>query len=202
MKKELFKEFCPTFLAVSNNGNVLQIYRCGVDKEVIEKYKSDKDNRVKFIFFDIEYSDVSFDTSINEIHKFKSKYRGNSYIRIPLTFVKKEDNKYVCGIEVCSSDNEPDGYAVISKLDLITDNKKLKTASKAEKESVGQDLCFKKIYEYNSLLCGDVFLVKEMDNDNNCVSENVIYGLKELKELLLNNTRELLKELKKLNNET
>ena len=37
-----------------------------------------KDNIVKFVFLDRQYSDLTSDDTVNEIHKFKSKYRGNT----------------------------------------------------------------------------------------------------------------------------
>lgn len=195
MEKTIFNEFLNPTTINTESGNVLEVYRCVVDKEVIDKYKSDESNNVKFIFFNTEYSDLSFDSSVTEIHKFKSKYRGNSHIRIPLTIVKNDDNKYVLGFDVCQT-NEPDGYAVISKLDLITNNTKLKTASKAEKESEGTAICLNKMHEYNSLLRGEVFLVKEKDCNNNCLSEKIVCGRDKLLNKMIENDTLYLNLLK------
>ena len=173
MKPTIFKD-C--------DGNVWEISRCVVDRDIIEKYKDDRDNRVKFIFFD--YPDISFDPSVTEIHKFKSRYRGNSYIRIPLTVMKDKDEKYAHGFKYCM-DGIPDGYAVISKLDLITDNKKLKTASKSDKEREGLMICLKKICEYNSLLLSDVFLVRKKDINGNYVFDDIVFGFEKCKNMLI-----------------
>ena len=182
MKNLFSNHLKPSSVFEDGNGNVFEISRCIVDHDIIEKYKNDKENRVKFIFFD--YPDISFDPSVTEIHKFKSRYRGNSYIRIPLTLINGKDEKDVYSFKYCM-DGIPDGYAVISKLDLITDNKKLKTASKSEKEKEGLLICINKIYEYNSLLLSDVFRVRKKDINGNYVFDDIVFGFDKCKNLLI-----------------
>ena len=53
---------------------------------------------VKFIFFDKNLSDISSDKTINEIHKFKSKYRGNTYISVPIKTIQDENDRYIRGL--------------------------------------------------------------------------------------------------------
>ena len=74
----------------------IDIARGVVDNDVINSFING--NIVKFIFFDKQYADISSDDTINEIHKFKSKYRGNTYVRIPISFLKEDGNDYVRGI--------------------------------------------------------------------------------------------------------
>lgn len=187
--KSLFSSYLKPIVVEDGNGNVWEMSRCVVDNDVIEKYKNNKESRVKFIFFD--YPDISFDPSVTEIHKFKSRYRGNSYIRIPLMVIKDKDEKYAHGFKYCM-DGVPDGYAVISKLDLITDNKKLKTASKSEKEKEGLLICMNKIYEYNSLLLGDVFLVRKKDINGKYVFDDIVFGFDKCKNLLIDSISDKL----------
>ena len=78
------KDFYKKEIKQCKNYNI-EIARCVVDKNVINSFINN--NIVKFIFFDKQYADISSDDTINEIHKFKAKYRGNTYIRLPLCVI-------------------------------------------------------------------------------------------------------------------
>lgn len=134
-----------------------------------------KNSIVKFIFLDEEYKDISSDSSVTEIHKFKSKYRGNTYIRVPLKIVKGEYDKYVKGIEVDTSDN-PQGFAVVSKHDLRDLTKEMKTAKKAERVEFGEKLCKKYLHTLNKFLSNNILKVVVRDVDNNVITEKLICG--------------------------
>ena len=166
-------KFYKTLSIDLNNKNILKFSRCIVDKDLIEEWKNEN-KYVKFIFLSEEYSDLTFDNSIHEIHAFKSKYKGNSNIKIPLRIVKKD--KYISNIEICD-EKECNGYVLISKLDLIGIDKTMKRKTKEERKEFAEKLCKDKLYEYNSILLGNVFHAKETDKDNNVVFEKIFFGL-------------------------
>ena len=95
---------------------------------------------VKFIFFDENLSDISSDKTINEIHKFKSKYRGNTYIIFPIKTIQDENDKYIRGLEVDESEN-PTAFVVVSKHDLRDISSEMKKAKANERALYGKKLC-------------------------------------------------------------
>ena len=92
-----------------------------------------ENNIVKVIFLDEEYSDISTDKEVHEIHKFKSKYRANTYVIVPLKIVKSEDDKYVQKIDFDYDNETPHGFAVVSKHDLRDLSKEMKKAKKEKR---------------------------------------------------------------------
>ena len=146
-----------------------------------------KDNVVKFIFLDKQYSDISSDTAIDEIHKFKSVYRGNTYIRVPLKIVKGEDDKYARGIEVDTSDN-PQGFAVVSKHDLRD------LSPKDERVAFGEELCKKHINMLNKYLTNNVLRIVIKDIDGSVLDSRLVTGGKDFT-TLNNEIREIVEEV-------
>ena len=166
MKIEI-KKFYKEQSKVDKNYNI-EVARCFIDLEAIRSYL--ERNIVKFVFFDSKYADISSDTSINEIHKFKSKYRGNTYIRKPLSIVKDE-NEYVKGIVVTEDTNMADGYVVVSKHDLHDIYKHMRYTSKDKRIAFGTKLCDDALLELNNILNGDVFKVIIKDSKR----ESILY---------------------------
>lgn len=158
-------------------GKSLKLSRCVVDKDFIDEYKK-AENVVKFVFLNEEYFDLSTDSDVKEIHKFKSKYPGNSYVRVPLHIEKNEDGKYATKIVLAYTDDLTDGYAVISKLDIITLDETLKRAKKSERESYGFNLCVKELDKYNAILNGEVFYKTVTDKYGNIIQSEIIFGEK------------------------
>ena len=64
------------------NGLTIVSKRCVVDKDTLSDFR--KDNIVKFIFLgeDEILLSLSSNPSVNEIHKFRSKYRGGTYVSV------------------------------------------------------------------------------------------------------------------------
>ena len=154
---------------------IIEIARCVIDNDAINSFING--NIVKFIFFDKQYSDISSDDTINEIHKFKAKYRGNTYIRLPLCVIKEDGDDYVKGIVIDETTNNPDGYVVVSKHDLYYNYKEMRYTTKEKRVIFGTQLCKKSLSEYNSILNGDVFRVKITDtNKNEILCDKVISG--------------------------
>ena len=153
----------------------IDIARGVVDNDVINSFING--NIVKFIFFDKQYADISSDDTINEIHKFKAKYRGNTYIRLPLCVIKEDGDDYVKGIVIDETTNNPDGYVVVSKHDLYDNYKEMRYTTKEKRVIFGTQLCKKSLSEYNSILNGDVFMVKITDtNKNEILCDKIISG--------------------------
>lgn len=168
------KNFYKTVEQIHDNFNV-EITRCVIDDEVMESFK--ESGIVKFIFFDKKYSDISFDTNVNEIHRFKAKYRGNTFIRVPLTIVQTEEDKYPLGIKIDEETQKPDGYVMVSKHDLWANYKNMKYANKEKRVNFGIELCKEALQEYNSILLENIFKVKIIDtNTNHVVFDDIVNG--------------------------
>ena len=131
-----------------------------------EIFKFVKESVVKFIFFDKEYADISSDKTINELHRFKSKYRGNTYIRIPLKIVKGEDDKYASGVEIdnTADENDATAFVVVSKHDLRDMSKEMKKANKDERVAFGEKLCAEYVDKLNHMLNNDMVNIVIRDN--------------------------------------
>ena len=159
------------------NGLTIVSKRCVVDKDTLSDFR--KDNIVKFIFFgeDEILLSLSSNPSVNEIHKFRSKYRGGTYVSVPITVIGKEENeKYFTGIIVgCDYTTPPDGYATISKRDICTLFKKYRYKSSEEKTQLGIRLCNEEVNKYNSLLSNQVFKVTLVKNDE-IVFDDYVFG--------------------------
>lgn len=156
-----------------DNGNTIEFSRVKVNKNFVDKWKNN--SKVKFIFLDKKYSDLTFDDNVHEIHKFKSKYPGNSYVRFPLKLWRYDDAVY---IKIDSNENtevEPENYAVISKLDLRNSCKEMKKANKEKKIEHARELCQKALNEYNAISYGNVFCKRELNTDGKVLSEENIF---------------------------
>lgn len=141
---------------------------------------------VKFVFFDENYYDITSDNTVKEIHKFKSKYRGNTYIRIPLKIVVGE--KYVTGIEETNSEENADGFVVVSKHDLRELSTEMKKAKKDERIEYGLKLCRERLRKFNCLLRSEVYKIDIRDEKSKTVfSKNII----------TNDTNEINQEIEK-----
>lgn len=162
----------------------IDIARGVVDNDVINSFING--NIVKFIFFDKQYADISSDDTINEIHKFKSKYRGNTYVRIPISFLKEDGNDYVRGIVIDENTNNMDGYVVVSKHDLHYNYKDMRYATKEKRVTFGTQLCKEYLSQYNNILSGDIFRVIITDTNKNEILCNKIVSGKLLVEELVN----------------
>ena len=159
------------------NGLTIVSKRCVVDKDTLSDFR--KDNIVKFIFFgeDEILLSLSSNPSVNEIHKFRSKYRGGTYVSVPIMPIGKEDTeKYFTGIIVgCDYCKGPDGYATISKRDICTLFTKYRYRSSEEKTQLGIRLCNEEVNKYNSLLSNQVFKVTLVKNDE-IVFDDYVFG--------------------------
>ena len=171
----------------------IDIARGVVDNDVINSFING--NIVKFIFFDKQYADISSDDTINEIHKFKSKYRGNTYVRIPISFLKEDGNDYVRGIVIDENTNHMDGYVVVSKHDLYYNYKDMRYATKEKRVTFGTQMCKKSLTEYNNILSGDIFRVIITDTNKNEILCNKIVSGKLLVEELVNFEDDKLQEI-------
>lgn len=162
---------------IEYNGLTIVSKRCVVDKDTLSDFR--RDNIVKFIFLgeDKILLSLSSNPSVNEIHKFRSKYRGGTYVSVPITVIGKEENeKYFTGIIVgCDYTTPPDGYATISKRDICTLFKKYRYKSSEEKTQLGIRLCNEEVNKYNSLLSNQVFKVTLSKNDE-ILFDNYVFG--------------------------
>ena len=176
------KEFYKKETKQCKNYNI-EIARCVIDKEAINSFING--NIVKFIFFDKQYADISSDDTINEIHKFKAKYRGNTYVRIPISILKEDGEDYVKGIVIDEDTDNPDGYVVVSKHDLYYNYKDMRHATKEKRITFGTQLCEEALSQYNSILSGDIFNVIITDTDKNEIIYNkIISGKSLIKEMV------------------
>ena len=171
----------------------IEIARGVVDKDAINSFING--NIVKFIFFDKQYADISSDDTINEIHKFKSKYRGNTYVRIPISFLKEDGNDYVRGIVIDENTNNMDGYVVVSKHDLHYNYKDMRYATKEKRVTFGTQMCKKSLTEYNNILNGNIFKIIITDTNKNEILCNKIVSGKLLVEELVNFNDDKLQEI-------
>ena len=189
------KEFYKKETKQCKNYNI-EIARCVIDKEAINSFING--NIVKFIFFDKQYADISSDDTINEIHKFKAKYRGNTYVRIPISIVKKDGDKYVKGIVIVEDTINPDGYMVVSKHDLYYNYKDMRYAPKEKRITFGTYLCKEALSMYNSILSGDIFSVIITDTDKNEIIYNKIISGKLLIKEMVNFDDEIQETINKM----
>lgn len=132
-----------------------------------------KSSVVKFIFLGNDFAEISSDESVNEIHKLKSVYRGNTYIRVPLKIVKGE--KYVTGIDIDTTDN-PDGFAIISKRDLRDMSKDMKKAKKDERIAFGENVCKEYLDKLNKYLTNNILELTIKDDEGNTLKTRLISG--------------------------
>ena len=193
----VIKEFYKKETKQCKNYNI-EIARCVIDKEAINSFING--NIVKFIFFDKQYADISSDDTINEIHKFKAKYRGNTYVRIPISIVKKDGDKYVKGIVIVEDTINPDGYVVVSKHDLYYNYKDMRYAPKEKRITFGTYLCKEVLSQYNSILSGDIFSVVITDTDKNEIIYNKIISGKSLIKEMVNFDDEIQETINKMIN--
>lgn len=131
---------------------------------------------VKFIFLGSEYEDISSDKTVNEIHKLKSKYRGNTYIRVPLNVIRPEDDKYIRGIEIGDSEEKAHGFVIVSKHDLCDLSKEIKKANKEERIEYGKKLCEEYVGKLDNMLKNNILQVLVRDENNNVVADKLING--------------------------
>lgn len=157
---------------MNNDDFTASVTKHNVTREEIEKFLTE--NVVKFIFLDKEFADLSSDKTINEIHKFKSKYRGNTFIRVPIKVVKKEEDKYATGIEVDTSDNSQ-GFAVISKHDIWGLSNDMKKKSAEQRIEIGKRMCLKAINKLNKMLSNNVFRLVVTNENDNVVDDRLLY---------------------------
>ena len=186
------KEFYKKETQQYKNYNI-EIARGVVDKNAINSFING--NIVKFIFFDKQYADISSDDTINEIHKFKSKYRGNTYVRLPMSILKEEGYDYVRGIVIDENTNNIDGYVVVSKHDLYDNYKDMRYATKEKRVTFGTRLCKEYLSQYNNILSGDIFRVIITDTNKNETLCNKIVSGKLLVEELVNFNDDKLQEI-------
>ena len=191
------KEFYKKETKQCKNYNI-EIARCVIDKEAIDSFIDG--NIVKFIFFDKQYADISSDDTINEIHKFKAKYRGNTYVRIPISIVKEDGEDYVKGIVIDEDTDNPDGYVVVSKHDLYYNYKDMRHATKEKRITFGTQLCEEALSQYNSILSGDIFNVIITDTDKNEIIYNKIISGKSLIKEMVNIDNELQETINEMIN--
>lgn len=130
---------------------------------------------VKFIFFDKNLSDISSDKTINEIHKFKSKYRGNTYISVPIKTIQGENDKYIRGLEVDESEN-PTAFVVVSKHDLRDLSPEMKKASANERALYGEKLCVEYLSKLNKMLNNELLHLTITDEKGDVVVSEDIKG--------------------------
>jgi hypothetical protein len=168
------KEFYEEKEIVTTDDVVIKVRQCVVDNDVIRSYL--KNNIVKFIFFDEKYSDISSDNSVHDIHKLKSKYRGNTYVRLPLRIVQPTDSKYNEKIVIDTTAETPDGFVIVSKRDLCEKNKTLLHKSKKIKEAVAHLKCENSVIEYNYILMGKLFQVKHINKDTDEVLNETLFA--------------------------
>ena len=165
------------------------VERYNVEKSDIDKFL--KESIVKFIFFDEEYSDISSESGINEIHKFKSRFPGQTYISIPIKVVKDEYDKYASRIEICKLD-EVMGFVVVSKHDLRDGFKEMKNAKKEEKIAFGRELCKEYLDKFNYMLCNKYLSLTIKDEEGNVLlSDNIGGTLEDINKQVENKIKEL-----------
>lgn len=157
------KNFYKTQTKVSDGFKA--VFSLGVlDKDVINSYK--ENSIVKFIFFDGKHSDISFNPDVHEIHKLRSVYRGNTFTRLPLVFIKDEDGEHVNGFTINEETQEPDGYVLASKRDVWDEYKEIRRESREVREEFAKILCRRKLAEYNDLLKGLIYKAKVTSLDD------------------------------------
>lgn len=169
------------------------VSRHNVTMDDIHSYVNN--NIVKLVFFDKEYADLSTDTTINEIHKFKSKYRANTFINVPLKLVKSEDEKYVHKIDFDEENENPRAFAVVSKHDLREVSKEMKKAKKDERIAYGKQLCTDYVNKLNFILTNHVYHVQIRNADSEVLYEENVpaASFQEVNKFILDKMNELNK---------
>lgn len=174
--------FYEPILKKCKNYNV-EIIRGVINNDAIASFL--KNSVVKYIFLNNEYKNLSSEPSVSEIHKFKAKYRGNTYIRIPLVAVQHEDDKYIRGFREIQDIGLADGFAVVSKHDLREQYKHLKYANREKRVDFGTELCKEHLEEYNNVLSGEVFkLVIKEDKNNTIVYDKIVIGIDNVTDII------------------
>ena len=97
---------------------------------------------VKFVVLNKKWQHISQDKEVNEIHKFKSKYPANTFVRIPIEITKNK-------INLLTEDVNADGYVVISKHDYVENNPKQKQNAKLRLENC-KKLCEEAVNDFNN----------------------------------------------------
>lgn len=96
---------------------------------------------VKFIILNEKYQYISEDKDVKEIHKLKTKYPANTFVRIPIGITKNK-------INILTEDANADGYVVISKHDYVEQNPKNKQNAKLRLENC-KKACVEAVKKYN-----------------------------------------------------
>ncbi len=149
------------------------VERRNITKEDINRFIND--SIVKIIFFDKDLSDISFDKTVNEIHKFKSKYRGNTYISVPVKPIMDDGDKYIKGIGVDESDS-PSAFVFLSKHDLRDISPDLKKAKASERALYGKKLCMDYLSKLNAILNNELLRLTITDENGKVVVSEDISG--------------------------
>lgn len=177
-----------------------------MNKITIEKYKGDiepfkndflNQNDVKFIILNDKYLNLSSDTSINEIHKFKSEYNSKRYIILPikiknLTKMTSNEKRKAFEISLIPQEKNCDGYMCISKLNVFKTNKILTRYPKITQD-IGIEICLKEMRKYNHILSGNISVAKESLEDGT-TKEVIIYEneIVEPKQFVINKNNTLV----------
>lgn len=149
------------------------VQRHEVTKEEINDFINN--SIVKFIFFDENLSDISSDKTINEIHKFKSKYRGNTYITLPIKTIQGENDKYVKGLEIDKSEN-PKAFVVVSKHVLRDLSPEMKKAKANERALYGEKICMDYLSKLNKMLNNELLRLTITDEKGKVVVSEEVKG--------------------------
>ena len=149
---------------VVENGKYMGYIIRGDFEKYIDRFKNQC--ACEFIFLSEEYRDLSFEPTITEFRKFKSKYPANTYVRIPVKIDLKEGEKYKRGIVECEED-ESDGYVVFSKRDLNDYHPEARYKPSEDRVFLCKHLCRNAISEYNLVLDCELYSMCVAERDEN-----------------------------------
>ena len=113
---------------------------------------------VRSVFLDREYSAISSDRETDEIHRFRSRYRANTYVILPVKAVPSEDGSLFPAVRVEEyGGDSPRGFIAVSKHDIRECSPEMRKAGKDERKAYGLTLCREFLSRLNMLLAGRMY---------------------------------------------
>lgn len=149
-----------------------QIAQIDVNEEVITKFL--ESNIVKFIFFGERHSQLASVKDVNEIHKLKSKFPANRWVRIPFRY--DEEAKRLIPIKEEERDQLIDGYAVVDKHEIWSRHSDLKNTKKNERDQYAKLYCVGEMKVYSDYLNDKAYILNVYYRKDNTLLETIPFS--------------------------
>lgn len=121
---------------------------------------------VKFIVFGYDNKNLTFDSSVKNNHLLRSKYPGQSNVIAPFRFIRINNGKLLSISITSEEDKSIDGYMVISKRDIRTDNPCLMRATTATVKEEAYKQMLLAIEEFCNIINNEALEVNIIYNGN------------------------------------